>query len=260
MSIMKPGIHHTFFLLLLCGGLQAQLQMLEFPEDKRVISIEARIGYYWDLGSLPDSLQTPVNDFYKKLMKGPRADFAILYNWNDNFDVGFNYSYFKAFGSLDNATVIYPYANGSTQQFSGTAVADIRQQYFALRVDPSFELGKFMYLKPGVSSGVITYRSTTSIGDFRENIKGSTMAFELHLGLEYFVDNNWSINFTGSYLLAILHEPSIVNNLEQVSSENLSASLFKWYVGFGLRYNFTKKADLGVKEEPTPVRKPSRFD
>lgn len=256
-----------FYLLtgiLISVNTSAQLEILEFPKEKRVIAIEARAGYYWDLGSLPDSLQLPMKNYYEKLMKGPRYDFSILYNWNDNLDVGFTYSLFNAHSQAEVGSYTYMGNNGTQWQLYGRLQGQVRQQYFSLRVDPSFQVGEFFYIKPGVSSGVLIYQSEENLDTLRVSVSGSAMVFELHLGLEYFVDNNWSLNLLGSYQLGILHEPEIENTLEAMSSENLSASLFKWHVGLGIRYNFTKKGYAAPSprknELPQRIEKPGRFD
>ncbi len=244
---------------------QEGLEFLEFPKEKRLFSIEARIGYYWDLQSVPDSIPNPINDFYKKMGEGPRADFSILYNWGDFIDIGFSYSYLKASSTTKDALFLtYLYSNGSQRTLNGKLSGVIRQQYFSLRIDPHFEVGKSFSINPGVSTGILDYQNTTSIDSLFQKISGQTLAFEFRLGLGYALDQNWSINATGAYMLSYLHEPEIYNTFEEISAENQSVGLSKWYLGFGVRYNFTKKGSAVPtpvnKETPPAPKKKSRFD
>lgn len=245
-------------------GQSDKLEILKLPKEKRIFAIEARIGYYWDLQSVPDSIVDPLSTFYKKLGRGPRADFSVLYNWKDILDIGFNYAYMATSASTERITISYITAAGLQRQLYGNLSGEIRQQYFALRVDPHFELKRSFAINPGVSSGFTTYYNTTRIDDLVQTISGRTMAFEIHLGVEYFLDQNFSLNLNGSYMLSFLHEPEITNTLEIIDSENLSAGLSKWYLGFGLRYTFTKKGSAVSKPnrdkgEETPKRK-GRFN
>ncbi len=244
---------------------QEQLEFLEFPKEKKLFSIEARIGYYWDLQSVPDSIPYPLNDFYKKMGEGPRADFSILYNWGGFIDIGFGYSYLKAISSTkESLTLTYLYFNGSQSTLIGKLSGEVTQQYFSLRVDPHFEVGKSFSLNPGVSTGILNYQNITRIDDLYQKISGQTLAFEMRLGLEYYLDQNLSLNLTGSYMLSYLYEPELYNTLEEISTENQSMGLSKWYLGVGLRYNFTKKGSAmavpASKEVPPQPKKKSRFD
>lgn len=259
----------AFALFIITIGLGAfaqekPLELLEFPKEKRLFTIEARLGYYWDLQSPPDSLPVELYDFYKDMGRGPRADFAILYNWKDNLNIGFNYAFFKTTALTNPLMLTYLYNNGSQRTLSGSLSGTVRQHYFAIRVDPHFEIGKSFAISPGVTSGIITYQNITRIDSLYQRISGYTMAFELRLGLEYYLNQNWSINLNGAYMLSFLHEPDIDNSFEEISTENLSAGLSKWYLGLGVRYNFTQKGSAGVipskrPDSPGPGKK-RRFD
>ena len=188
-----------------------------------------------------------------------------MYNLGDYIDVGLSYSFFKATSSTSETLFLtYLYANGSQQTLRGKLSGEIRQQYFALRIDPHFGVGKYFSINPGVSTGLITYQNENRIEALYQKISGQTLAFEMRLGLEYSFDQNLALNLTGSYMLSFLHEPEIFNSLEEISAENQSVGLAKWYLGFGLKYNFTKKGSAvsqPVRNETPPApKKKNRFD
>lgn len=243
---------------------QEQLEFLEFPKEKRLFTIEARIGYYWDLQSVPDSLDKTLRDFYNELGEGPRADFSFLYNLNNYLDIGLSYSFFKAASSTEPLVLTYALPNGLQKTLRGKLSGNIRQQYYSLRIDPHFDVGKSFSINPGVSTGLLKYQNEIRIDSLYQKISGQTLAFEMRLGLEYFLDQNFSINLTGTYILSFLHEPDVENSLEEISSENASIGLSKWYLGVGIRYNFTKKGSAiplpANRGTPAPQRKKSRFD
>lgn len=258
----------VFLMAAILAGVQAmaqdELKMLEFPKEKRVIALEARIGYYWDVGSVSDSIIGPVRDFTKKLMKGPRFGFSVLYNWNDNFDIGLTYSYFNTNAVLPGAQLLYTTTTGVQYQLSGNLNARVEQHFIGLRVDPNFQLGEFFYVKPGITTGFTNYYNYIEIDGLQESLEGNTIGFELHLGFEYFIDPNWSLNLSGSYFAAALHNPEMQSSLDDLSDEEVSGVLFKWHVGLGLRYNFTA-IDLKSNVQPkpkrtTPKEKKNRFD
>ncbi len=242
---------------------QEQLEYLQIPKEKKIISVEARIGYYWDLQSVPDSIQYPLNDFYEEMGEGPRADFSVLYNWGDNLDIGFTYAYFNATSRTDSFAFTYLTMGGNQRTLRGGISGRATQHYFALRVDPHFGVGRSFSINPGISSGILVYENNTRIDYLHQRISGQSLAFELHLGIEYFLDQNFSINLNGAYMLSFLHEPDVYNSIEEISVENQSVGLSKWYVGFGLRYNFTKKGSAvpaPSNNNNTAPRKKSRFD
>lgn len=264
MCSKKIGLIALIVLASFAAKGQDQLEFLEFPKEKRLFTVEARLGYYWDLQSVPDSIGYPLDEFYKNMGEGPRADFSLLYNWGDYIDVGVSYSYLKATSSTDEFVFTYLYANGSQRTLRGKLSGEVRQQYFSLRIDPHFSVGKSFSINPGVSTGIITYENINRIDSLYQKISGQTLAFEMRLGLGYSLDQNWSVSITGAYMLSFLHEPEVLNTLEEITIENGSVGLSKWYLGVGVRYNFTKKGSAVPvpvnKETPPPSNKKSRFD
>lgn len=222
-------------------------QRTDFPiiHDKPVVTLEARIGKYWNIKQPDDSLQSFNSvqyDHEKAISQGIRYDFSALFHLGEYFEVGLTFSGFTTSNTVNDVNILVVDPQGDTLNLYGDLVEEVKQSFFGPRLDARIKLGDFMYLRPGLSVGYLKYTDRTNAAGYKYALKGGTLGVDIHASLQYKADENWGVMIAASIMPTFIYEPTV--EFENGGSIVYTGGLLNvghYHVGVGISYTFTKK-------------------
>ncbi|WP_417589932.1 hypothetical protein [Owenweeksia hongkongensis] len=235
--------HLTLFMICLFAGSSfGQKSLFKVVHDKPVVTLEARIGKYWNIQQPDDSLSPTQYDHLKAISQGIRYDFSALYHFGEYFEIGLTFSGLTTSHTVEDVNILVVDPQGDTLNLYGDLVEGVNQSFFGPRLDARIKLGSFMYLRPGISVGYLNYENKTNAAGYKYALKGGTLGVDIHASLQYKADDNWGIMIAASIMPTFIYEPTV--EFENGGSLVYTGGLLNvghYHVGAGISYTFTKK-------------------
>lgn len=239
----------SYWAILFCIiGLSAFSQRSQFAivRDKPVVTLEGQISKYYNIQQPEDSLQNrnPIEyDHLKAISQGIRYDFSALLHLGDFFEIGPTFAGLQTSNTVEDVNIQVITPQGDTLNLSGDLTDKINQNFFGLRLDARIELGDYVYLRPGISVGYLSYSNKTDAAGYKYEIKGgaSPIAVDIHASLQYKADDNWSVMLAAAIVPSFIYEPTVEfenGGSYVLTNTMINAGHFK--IGAGLSYTFTK--------------------
>lgn len=231
-----------FVISLLSSLAFGQKSKFTVVHDKPVITLEARVGKYWNIEQPNDSLPAAEFEHLKAISQGIRYDFSALYHLGEYFEIGLTYSGLKTTNTVKDVNISVVRPQGDTLNLYGNLVEGVKQNFFGPRLDARIKLGDFLFLRPGTSVGYLRYVNATDAAGYKYELKGGTLAVDIHASLQYKADDNWGIMVAASVMPTFIYEPSVEyeNGATIVFTGGL-LNVGHFHVGAGISYTFTKK-------------------
>ncbi len=167
-------------------------------------------GYGWRTAETISELNQTMKNYLEELKSGPVWDASFNYYFNDNYGIGLIYSAYTA----SNSEYLQELNTGNT------GYLDTRD--FITYVGPAFMM-RFPFAKNkcifdmGIGFGYIGYKSTVEFLQDKYIYTGSSVGFQMAVGLEYRISNNWGIGFDLSTLGGSLDRITINENGEKTT-------------------------------------------
>lgn len=222
----------------------AQRPQFTVIRDKPVLTLEGRIGKYWNIDQPPDSLQaynTLQYDHLKAISQGIRYDFSALIHLGDFFEVGPTFAGLSTSNTVQSVGILVVTPDGDTLNLFGDLVDKVNQNFFGLRLDARIGIGDFMFIRPGISIGYLTYVNKTNAASYKYSLLGNTLGVDIHASLQYHADDNWALMIAASIMPSFIYEPTVeYENGGSLVYEGGLLNVGHYHVGVGLSYTFTK--------------------
>src|SRR5690606_7681430 len=181
-------------------------------------------------------------DHLKAISQGIRYDFSALYHFGEYFELGLTFSGLTTSNTVENVNILVVNPQGDTLNLYGNLVEGVKQNFFGPRLDARIKLGDFMYLRPGLSVGYLSYISETDAAGYKYDLRGGTLTVDIHASLQYKADENWGVMIAASVMPSFIYEPTV--NFESGGSIVYTGALLNvghYHVGAGISYTFTKR-------------------
>lgn len=222
----------------------AQRSQFNIIRDKPVLTLEGRIGKYWNFDQPEDSLQAYNQveyDHLKAMSTGIRYDFSALLHLGDYFEVGPTFAGFQTSNTLQGINILVLTPDGDTLSLYGSLEDKINQNFIGMRLDARIEFGDYLYLRPGISIGYLLYSNKTNAAGYKYALVGNTFGVDIHASLQYKADDNWSVMIAASVMPSFIYEPTIeYENGGSYVFEGGLLNIGNYHVGGGISYTFTK--------------------
>ena len=223
--------------------LLGQRSQFSIIRDKPVVTLEARIGKYWNFEQPEDSLQSynPVEyDHLKAISQGIRYDFSALVHIGEYFEIGPTFSGLQTSNTVENVGILIVTPQGDTLNRFGDLEDKINQSFLGLRLDARIAFGDYLFLRPGISVGYLMFSNKTDAAGYKYELKGGNLGVDIHLSLQYHADDNWALMLAGSVMPVFIYEPTIEYQTSSFVYTGGLLNVGHYHIGLGLSYTFTR--------------------